>query len=79
VTKLELQAIAKDLVPPHNSSGVIVTVEHQPGQKLPTGQPSGIGGTTRYRVAFTDGIKAFPVGPAFERAKDAFRLVDILS
>lgn len=79
MTTPELAAIAKDLIPPPNATGAFVTVEHRPGQKLPSGQPSGIGGVTRYRVAFTDGIKAFPVGPLFERAKDAYRLVDILS
>lgn len=57
---------------------VAIVVDHQIGERLPTGNFSGIGGKTRYQVVQRDherdGMRSTPIGPKHEtpRAADDF-------
>src|SRR5688572_23868954 len=80
MTGHDLEAIARELVPPVGVNGVCAVVENEPGGCLASGQPNGIGGRTRYRAAWViGGRRSVPVGPAFERQRDAYRLIDLMA
>ncbi|MCC6311339.1 MAG: hypothetical protein IT345_10535 [Trueperaceae bacterium] len=54
-------------------------VEHTPGGHLSNGQPSGLGGVTRFGVRVSrDAIRWENVGPLYESPKDAYRAADRL-
>ena len=59
---------------------VVVTVNHTPGERLPSGTPSGIGGKTTYGVALTtNGLDRQPVaGVEFTAPKEAHRYAERL-
>lgn len=55
------------------SEYVVVTVEHTPGGRLPSGNPDGVGGHTRYGLAITtNGIdRQVVVQPKWDKPRAA--------
>lgn len=80
MTTLDLIRIARTVIPPVGASMAIAVVDHEPGGKLSNGFPSGIGGRTRFGVAFlVEGrLKSAPIA-LFERQSDALHLVGIIN
>ena len=63
----DLDRIAREIIPPAGAGDAICIVDHEPGK-------------TTYRAGFlVDGRERIPVGPAFDRGRDAYRLIDLLS
>lgn len=80
MTTAELQAIARDILPPVGASVAIAMVDHEPGSLLSNGYPSGLGGRTTFRAGFlVNGRQRIAVGPEFEDGRVARRLVKILN
>lgn len=80
MTSTDLERVAASLIPPVGTTGVTLDVDHEPGERLRNGSPAGIGGRTRYRIAWlVGGRRRLPDGPAFDRARDARRLMDLLA
>jgi hypothetical protein len=76
----ELDRIARNVVVPLGATGVRAVVDHQPGDRLVNGSPSGLGSRTRFGAAFTfDGGRRVgqPIA-LFDRGRDALALVRIL-
>ncbi len=73
MTTAELEAIARTAVPPVGATGARAVVDHEPGPKPGTGTP-------RYGVAWITGgrIVSAPIA-LFDRARDAYRLLDLLT
>lgn len=81
MTTADLVRIARDVIPPAGASTPVATVEHTPGQTLPSGAPAGVGGRTVYRAAWlVDGLRrSAPFGPAFDRPRDLGRFLAVLT
>lgn len=80
MTGLELERIARDVIPPEGATQVVAVVDHQPGARLQNGSPSGLGGRTRFGAAFLmDGLRRSTPIALFDRQADALRLVGILN
>jgi hypothetical protein len=81
MTTADLVRAARDIVPPVGASAAIAVVDHEPGEKLKSGEPAGRGGLTTYRAAFLVAGRQIsaPVGPTFERPRDLYRFLDVLT
>lgn len=81
MTAAELERLARSVIPPVGATALVAVVDHEPGGRLANGAPSGLGGRTRFGVAWQlFGLVVHrPAIAFFDRQVDARRFLDILS
>lgn len=81
MTGLELERLARSVIPPVGATALVAVVDHEPGGRLVNGSPSGLGGRTRFGVAWQlfGRVTHSPAIALFDRQVDARRFLDILS
>lgn len=80
MTTAELERLARSVIPPVGATALAAVVEAEPGGRLANGLPSGIGGRTRFGVAWQlfGRVVHSPAIALFDRQADARRFRDIL-
>lgn len=79
-TAVELERIAAGAIPMIDATDVVAIVaQATPGGRLSNGSPSGLGVEVRYGAAWFDGIRRSEPIAMFERQRDAFALIDLLT
>jgi len=81
MTTAELERLARGIIPPVGASSIVAVVEHEPGGRLVNGSPSGLGGRTRFGVAWQlfGRVVYQPAIALFDRQADAHHFLDILA
>jgi hypothetical protein len=79
----DLDRLARSLVQPSGTTSAVAVIEGEPGGRLSKpldGYPSGLGGRTRFGVAWlVGGLRRSAAAASFDRQDDALRLVHILN